>query len=313
MHWTKIGFIFSPEHHSKLQTSDWMHHSATVPVPLHLYDDIFRVYFSSRNKFEKNQIGYLEIDLTDPTNVFNISENPVLKLGRLGYFDCDGLYGTSIIKNNNELLFYYAGWNSGKDGVFYSSIGMATSHDGGISFEKHLEVPVLNRNIYSKWAVMAPFVLKDDDDWKMYHTSGIEMYRDDNNHLKSFYNIKVAISKDGFKWIPTKDICIDLHDDITNIARPCVIKEDGLYKCWFPYVSSQIRQYRIGYAESKDGAKFDIKKKDILSLGNKGDFDSIAVTYPYVFDHKGERYMLYNGNEFGKTGFGLAKEIKVFT
>ncbi len=30
------------------------------------------------------------------------------------------------------------------------------------------------------------------------------------------------------------------------------------------------------------------------------------IDYPFVFDHKGHRYMLYNGNGYGKTGFGLA-------
>lgn len=30
------------------------------------------------------------------------------------------------------------------------------------------------------------------------------------------------------------------------------------------------------------------------------------VEYPFVFDHKGQRLMLYNGNGFGRTGFGLA-------
>jgi len=30
------------------------------------------------------------------------------------------------------------------------------------------------------------------------------------------------------------------------------------------------------------------------------------IEYPYVFYHKEKRYMLYNGNGFGKTGFGLA-------
>jgi uncharacterized protein with PIN domain len=30
------------------------------------------------------------------------------------------------------------------------------------------------------------------------------------------------------------------------------------------------------------------------------------ICYPFVFDHKGSRYMLYNGNDFGKTGFGIA-------
>jgi hypothetical protein len=35
-------------------------------------------------------------------------------------------------------------------------------------------------------------------------------------------------------------------------------------------------------------------------------WDSEMIEYPFVLDHKGERYMLYNGNGFGKTGFGLA-------
>jgi hypothetical protein len=38
-------------------------------------------------------------------------------------------------------------------------------------------------------------------------------------------------------------------------------------------------------------------------------WDSEMMCYPYVFDHKGERYMLYNGNGYGKSGFGIAKLI----
>ena len=30
------------------------------------------------------------------------------------------------------------------------------------------------------------------------------------------------------------------------------------------------------------------------------------IEYPFVFDHKGQRFMLYNGNGYGKTGFGMA-------
>lgn len=30
------------------------------------------------------------------------------------------------------------------------------------------------------------------------------------------------------------------------------------------------------------------------------------IEYPFVFDHRGERFMLYKGNGYGKTGFGLA-------
>ncbi len=30
------------------------------------------------------------------------------------------------------------------------------------------------------------------------------------------------------------------------------------------------------------------------------------IEYAHVFDHAGTRYMLYNGNGYGKTGVGLA-------
>ena len=43
-----------------------------------------------------------------------------------------------------------------------------------------------------------------------------------------------------------------------------------------------------------------------LKVSDDNGWDSEAVTYPYVFMHKNKQYMLYNGNNFGKTGFGLA-------
>jgi hypothetical protein len=30
------------------------------------------------------------------------------------------------------------------------------------------------------------------------------------------------------------------------------------------------------------------------------------IEYPCVFDHDRRRYMLYNGNDYGRTGIGLA-------
>jgi hypothetical protein len=35
-------------------------------------------------------------------------------------------------------------------------------------------------------------------------------------------------------------------------------------------------------------------------------WDAEMIEYPFILDHQGERYMLYNGNGYGKTGFGLA-------
>jgi len=90
-------------------------------------------------------------------------------------------------------------------------------------------------------------------------------------------------------------------------SRPTtVLNDSGDYEMWFSYRSGTGQSYRIGHARSDDG------KNWVLDLGGTGidvspsGWDSEMIEYPYVFDHNGARYMLYNGNGYGKTGFGLA-------
>ena len=40
-------------------------------------------------------------------------------------------------------------------------------------------------------------------------------------------------------------------------------------------------------------------------MSEKG-WDSDAVCYPCILEHDGHLYMLYNGNNYGITGFGYA-------
>jgi hypothetical protein len=155
---------------------------------------------------------------------------------------------------------------------------------------------------------MAPYVLRLKEKWIMWYASGYNLYTHTDGSLKSFYDIKSAISNDGIIWEETGVSAISINENRSNIARPSIIFEDEVFKCWFPYVSPKIGDYRIGYGESRDGGlTFEVLNDDILTISSDPfAFDSESVSYPYVFDHCGKRYMLYNGNGFGKTGFGLA-------
>ena len=44
---------------------------------------------------------------------------------------------------------------------------------------------------------------------------------------------------------------------------------------------------------------------DVSSSG----WDSEMIEYAYVFNHKGRKYMLYNGNNYGYDGIGLAVSV----
>jgi len=64
------------------------------------------------------------------------------------------------------------------------------------------------------------------------------------------------------------------------------------------------QSYRIGYAESLDGTGW--KRMDEsagIDYSNSG-WDWEMIAYPFVYDHGGRRYMLYNGNGFGRSGLG---------
>jgi hypothetical protein len=64
--------------------------------------------------------------------------------------------------------------------------------------------------------------------------------------------------------------------------------------------------YRIGYAESADGLAW--RRLDHLAgiAPSDAGWDSEMIEYACVFDCQGARFMLYNGNAFGRTGMGLA-------
>ncbi len=64
--------------------------------------------------------------------------------------------------------------------------------------------------------------------------------------------------------------------------------------------------YRIGHAVSDDGKQW-IRRDELagIDVSTKG-WDSEMITYPNIVNYKGEKFMFYNGNGFGRTGFGYA-------
>jgi predicted GH43/DUF377 family glycosyl hydrolase len=301
MNWEKIGLIFRPT-----SKREWMLTHASLPVAVSTRDCFYRVYFSARDGQNRSHVGYVELDIRQPTEILSVSDKPVLTPGPLGRFDDHGVYAASIVEQNGTHFMYYIGWNPGARGpLFYSSIGLAVSDDGGKTFRKTSVAPILARSEHDPCLVTSPFVMIENGIWRMWYVSGFK-WEEEKDGLHSYYHIKYAESKDGVEWQRNGLVCIDLQGRERNIARPCVIKEGGVYKMWYSYNKGQ--GYRIGYAESPDGYKWMRKDAEAgIDISPTG-WDSKAMAYPGVFIHEGKKYMLYNGNEYGREGFGLAVE-----
>jgi len=300
MVWVKKGLIFEAS-----GQFDWLQSHAQLPVADVVSENVVRVYFAGRNSKSFSSVGYVELHCKT-YEILKVSREPVLSPGKIGHFDEHGVFPASIVNHNNKKYLYYIGWNQGyKQPLFYASIGLAISEDNGLTFKKISEAPIMSRSEFDPCLVTSPHVFIENNIWKMTYVSGVK-WESVADQLKSYYHIKYAESSDGIKWERNGTVCVDFRDkNESNIARSAVIKEDELYKMWFCYVYGEDK-YRMGYAESLDCKKWIRKdKKAGIKISEDG-FDSEMTCYPNIVIINGKKHMFYNGNNFGKQGFGLA-------
>lgn len=297
MRWRKLGFIFCPS-----GEVEWMQSHAALPIAENIQGNLFKIYFSTRDKRNRSFTGYILINIDQPNEILDLSIKPVLVPGDLGEFDDSGTMATWLTRYQGNRFLYYIGWNLGVTVPFRNSIGLSISTKGE-QFSRYSRGPILDRSSDEPHFCASCCVIPDGDLWRMWYLSCTE-WRMLNNLPQHRYHIKYAESDDGIHWRREGEVAIDYaNDGEYAISRPSVTQDKGIWRMWYSY-RGQV--YRIGYAESDDGRKW--KRLDHLvgiDVSDNG-WDSEMICYPYVFDHVGQRYMLYNGNGYGKTGFGLA-------
>lgn len=302
MKWEKLGRVFCAD-----SNSDWMHSHAMIPIAERTGGDLYRIYFSSRDKLNRGHGAYLEIDMRNPTKVIRVHEKPILEPGALGCFDDSGSLPNSIVKVGSRKLLYYTGINLGVTVKIRNSIGLAEWNELTHRFERCYEGPIIDRTRNHPHFVATPEVIYEGGRFRSWFTScvGWKLHSDVPRH---YYHLEYAESKDGVTWERDGTVAIDFRDEYEYaLGVPRVIKDGNVYKMWFcSRATVDCHTYRIRYATSIDGIKW-VRYDDIVGIDvSPSGWDSQMICYPFVFDHGGVRYMLYNGNDYGKTGFGIA-------
>jgi hypothetical protein len=307
MKWLKKGLIFKVENNY-----DWMQTHAQVPIVDKIDNEKLRIYFGTRDSQNRTLTTFIEVEADNPQNILYIHDKPILSLGRWGCFDDSGVMPSDIISYEDKKYFYYLGWNVGSSVRYRVANGLAISEDNGETFKRVSEGPIMDRSLVDPIAASTQCVLVENSIWKTWYMSYVK-WEIVNGLTEPFYHIKYAESQDGINWERKGIVCIDFKSSKeAGIACPFVIKENDMYKMWYSYRTAEnyrtvkAQSYRIGYAESFDGIKWIRKDEEVGIDVSESGWDSEMISYPYVYEHKGRNYMLYNGNGFGKSGFGYA-------
>lgn len=301
MKWVKEKHIFAPD-----KNFSWMQSHAANPFAVWLKDDVFRVYFTCRDAESRSHIGFVDVDFSDSYKVINISSEPVIEPGELGMFDDSGVAMGYYLEINSVPHIYYLGWNLKVTVPWLNTIGLAKQNSDTGKFEKVSRAPIMDRSHEDPFSISYPSILFENGVYKMWYGSNLKWgkLQHEMNHV-----IKYAESTNGINWDRKNIIAVNnSHEGEYALSKPFVIKESNKYMMWYSYRANKtVETYRIGYAESKDGLKWERKDSEVGIDVSKSGWDSEMICYPFVLNYKENKYMLYNGNGYGKSGFGIAK------
>lgn len=315
MRWRKLGRVFDPTEH---RLPAGCRQYAQSPQALVLEDRV-RVYFSTRSVDPKNgkflsHVAFVELS-RDLGRVLRVSEHGVIALGELGAFDEHGIFPMNVLRVGNEIYGYTCGWSRRVSVSVETAIGLAISRDQGLTFERIGAGPVLAASLHEPCLVGDGFVRLIDGRFHMWYIFGTGWRRYAAAAAPDrTYKIGHATSADGVEWLKeeARQIVADRLGPTESQALPTVIELDDGYHMFFCYRESfdfrtnRARGYRIGHARSRDLVDW-VRDDEHLGLpGTSAEWDSDMQCYPHVFHCDGRVYLLYNGNEFGRYGFGAA-------
>lgn len=308
MLWSKRGLVVQPD-----QSKWWQQSHAQCPVmdPVPAAEGLHFVYFSSRDQAGRSHISRLLFDVKALRPV--TEAQLVLTLGKTGCFDDSGVMPACVLHFQGCCYLYYIGWMERVSVPYQNAIGLAKVElDGSLKrvYEGPLFPPLKNEPYFSGTV----HIQRIQNQLVAYYLSCTGWTESITGRKEPEYNIKIATSEDAINW--HRDAKVALELDTTKeggLASATVILQNNQYLMWYCYRGkSQYREninesYRIGFACSSDGLHW--QRQDALNtlgLGGSGEWDSQMICYPNVTQTSEGVIMLYNGNHFGRQGFGAA-------
>jgi predicted GH43/DUF377 family glycosyl hydrolase len=278
-----------------------------------------RIYFSTREVDKRNGKYLSHVAFVDMHNnlrdVLRVSDETVILLGGRGCFDEHGIFPMNILRCGDAVYGYTCGWNRRVSVSVDTAIGLAISHDAGLTFQRIGDGPVLAASLYEPCLVGDGFVRIFGGLFHMWYIFGTGWQKSSADAAPDrTYKIGHAVSSDGIDWVKeeARQIIVDRLGVEESQALPAVIEIDDRYHMFFCYRqtfdfrTNRDRGYRIGHAWSDDLVNWTRDDDSPFLDVTSGDWDSDMLCYPHAFERDGKVYLLYNGNEFGRYGFGLA-------
>jgi len=298
--WTDLGLRFEAPGSGLLQTH------AMLPTPIVLADRI-RVYFSSCDADLRGRIFAVDLSLDHPHAVIHFDPAPVLDLGTMGCFDADGVNPCHLEIFDGVWRLYYVGWQRLSQDVPYTLLaGLALSEDFGKTFVRWKTEPVLPATPDERYFRTAPFVQRVDNGFQMLYIGGNRFVPSPSGKLLPRYAIRRSWSADGIHWPdPTEDVLLpdEAHGEI-GFGRPRIETLPGQAPALMVSVRTE-QAYTLMMCPWDEGPVDRSRFVEVVDAAGHA-WASEMTCFGATCQVEDRALLFYNGNGFGRTGFGLA-------
>ncbi|MFT7399189.1 hypothetical protein [Rheinheimera aquimaris] len=306
LNWIHHGLVFQPP--KKLW---WTQSHAQCPVidPTQLACGRYRIYFSSRDKQGKSRIGSALL-CPDSFNVQLEKQSPSLELGITGRFDDAGVMPACVIPVLGSSKLLYIGWMERKSVPYQNAIGLATINREDGELKRDYPGPVL-----TAWANEAYFtgtihVIPAAGQFQAYYLSCVE-WSNHNGRIEPRYDLKIARSTDLVNWQRMSKPALELETESEGgYASAAILKLSKGYLMFYcmrgakDYREDPIQSYKIYTATSKDALNWTKTNQPLFNM--PPEFANQMQCYPQFLILKDRLVLFYNGNDFGRSGFGCS-------
>lgn len=296
--WERRGLVFAAPGNGFARSH------AMLPTPLVLSDRI-RVYVACCDEDLRGRIFRVDLDRDDPRRVIEFEPAPVLDLGPTGAFDEHGVNPSQIIARDGRLLLYYIGWQRISADVPYTLFaGLALSDDGGLSFCRRGSGQILQALPGERFFRTAPFVFPDGSGWRMLYIGGGEFFDGVAGKRLPTYSLRETFSADGYRWDLPAASCLIAPDRARGEigwGRPVLWQED--------HGTSLIisRRAETGYTLRQATVDRETLYWSTLLSDATEEWEASMTCFGAPCRAGDWEYLFYNGNQFGRYGFGLAR------
>ena len=281
-------------------------------------DDAIRIYFSTRfldsTGKPVSQVEFLDFSknwrcLDEFSRPLSISQSI------LGAYDEHGIFPFVPFRiSDKEILGFISGWSRRVSVDVETAIGICKSVDNGETFYRIGEGPILAAATGEPFLVGDPYIIRNGDQMIMYYIFGTSWISDPQNPLAPLdrvYRIGLATSRDGLNWVRRNGTqIISIDDELECQALPSVIRfQEGwlmsfCYRNAHGFRHDKGKGYRLGFATSIDGFNWSRLSENECTV-ELNDWNSEMQCYPNLYSNGDQIFLLSNGNQFGRNGFGL--------